>query len=223
MVFFGQDGKGIVIPSRFLTAETAEATRQAATAAIPVSNRLMLAPVIPTASTQPAFEPQGETNNEVRLTLDIDYTDREMTGIAVETSLQQFWETLPNKFLLMTMAAMVGYFMLGLPPLAVFFAGMLLLFLIGVFSAYIKIKRIIRQSERSVCAVRIEFTDREILLFRKADAEGAIHFPWDFLTRAVDCGDRVELYVDNVQQLLIPKRCVEDFEQLRDTIDSHMK
>jgi hypothetical protein len=29
--------------------------------------------------------------------------------------------------------------------------------------------------------------------------------------------------VDNVQQVLIPKRCVEDFEQLRDTIDSHIK
>jgi hypothetical protein len=73
----------------------------------------------------------------------VDYTDREMTGIAVEMFLQQFWETLPNKFLLMTMAATVGYFMLGFPPFAVFLAGMLLLFLIGIFSAYIKIKRII--------------------------------------------------------------------------------
>lgn len=220
MIFFGTDGKGIVIPSRFLTEETALATRQAAMDAIPLSNRMMLAPLIPKATEDaPTLPTDTSANEESLMTVDITYTDREMIGIAVENTLQQFWDTLPNKLLWMTMVATIGFFMLYLPPLPLFLAGLLILFLSSVLAAVVKIKRAMSRTEGAIASIRMEFTEKEVLLVSKNGTEGTLHFPWPFITRAVDCGDRVEMYVDRIQQLLIPKRCVEDFEEFKNLVD----
>lgn len=222
MIFCGMDGKSIVIPARFLTDKTAEATRRAALSSIPAPRQLLLGKLVPSAAEEIPVIPDQIKKQEVLLMMDVEYTDNEMVAIAGETALEQFAASLPNKSLLMTMLASFGYFGLTIKPLPLFLSGMLLLFLVSVIRARIRMRRAITRSERGVCRLRVEFTDAYVELTGKADGMRPMRLPWSHITRAVNCRDTVELYTGKDRQLSIPKRCIADFEELRAIVDSHM-
>jgi hypothetical protein len=60
-------------------------------------------------------------------------------------------------------------------------------------------------------------------LVGKAEGARSLNIPWSHITRAVNCGDTVELYAGESKQLTIPKRCIPDFEELSAVVDGHMK
>lgn len=222
MIFCGMDGRSIVIPARFLTEQAAQATRQAALSAIPATRQLLLEQLVPRAIQNETTDPNQEKSETVLLTVDVEYTDREILSMATETALEQFAESLPNKCMLMTVLASVGYFGLAIKPLPLFLSGVLALFFVSVIRARIRMRRAITQSERGVCRLRIEFSDAYVLLIGKADGMRPMKLPWQHITRAVSCRDTVELYTGKERQLSIPKRCIKDFEELRQIVDSHM-
>lgn len=222
MIFCGLDGKSIVIPARFLTEQTAEATRQAALSNIPAPRQLLLGQLVPGAAEGVTVDPDPVKSEEVLLTVDVEYTDSEIVSIAGEAALEQFGSTLPSKCVFMTMVASFGYFGLAIKPLPLFLAGMLVLFLISVIRARVRMRRAITRTERGVCRLRVEFTDVCVRLTGKADGMRPMRLPWRHITRAVDCRDTVELYTGKDRQLSIPKRCITDFEELREIVDSHM-
>ncbi len=220
MIFCGADGKSIVIPSRFLTEETAEQTRNAAFAHIPPMRQLLLEKI------QPAVQPDSATaplqSEEAILTLDVEYTDNEMVNLAAEASMQRFVHTLPSRVLLTTMIASVGFFMANIRPLPLFLSVLLALFVILFLTARIKMRRAITRTERNICRIRIEFSDYGIRILGKAEAARPMRIPWQHITRAVNCRDTVELYAGSDKQLSIPKRCIPDFDELSAVVDGHM-
>lgn len=221
MIFLGLDGKSIVIPARFLTEQTAEVTRQAVLSHIPATRQLLLEPLVPGAR-DAIFVETKVKSEEVLLTLDVEYTDSEIVSIAGEAAIEQFAASLPNKCVLMTMLASVGYFGFAIKPLPLFLSGVLVLFFAAIICARIKMRRAITRTERGICRLRVEFTDLHVRLVGKADGMRPIWLPWSHITRAVDCRDTVELYTGKDRQLSIPKRCIADFEELREIVDSHM-
>ncbi len=220
LIFCGADGKSIVIPARFLTAETAEITRQAAFSRIPRSQQLLLQPLCLPA--QPDSVELSVKQEETLLTLDVEYTDSEIVGIVSDAAMRRFVRTLPNRFLLMTMIASVGYFMAAIRPIPLFLLGLVVLFVFMVGKARIKMRRTITRTERDVCRMRMEFSDRYVRVNGKADGARPLCIPWGQITRAVSCRDTVELYAGEDRQLTIPKRCIPDFEEFRILVDTHM-
>ncbi len=221
MIFCGADGKSIVIPARFLTEETATHTRQAAFSHVPSMRQLLLEPLQP--ATQPdAVQTAPVKSEETLLTVDVEYTDNEIVNLAAEGALQHFGHTLPNRLLLTTMIASVGYFMVGIRPLPLFLLALLVLFVWSIAAVRIKMRRTITRTERDVCRIRIEFTDQNVRLLGKAESTRPLSIPWNRVTRAVNCRDTVDLYVGGNRQLSIPKRCIADFDELSAVVDSHM-
>ncbi len=223
MIFCGMDGKSIVIPARFLNERTAEATRQAALKNVPIPRQMLISKLVPgIAEGETVSLPDQTTSGEVLLTVEVEYTDTEIVGIAAEAAMERFTASLPNKCILMTMLASFGYFMLAIKPLPLFLSALLVVFLVSVIKARIRMRRAITRTERAVCRLRVEFTDSYILLMGKADGMRPLRLPWSHITRAVNCRDTVEIYTGKDRQLSIPKRCIADFEELSGIIDSHL-
>lgn len=223
MIFCGMDGKSIVIPARFLNEHTAEATRQAALKNIPIPRQMLISKLVPGIGEGQTIDlPDQRTDAEVLLTLEVEYTDNEIVGIAAETAMERFYASLPGNCILMTMLASFGYFVFAIKPLPLFLSAFLIVFLVSVIKARIRMRRTITRTERHICKLRVEFTDAYILLVGKADGMRPLRLPWSHVTRAVNCRDTVEIYTGKDRQLSIPKRCIADFEKLSDIIDSHL-
>lgn len=223
MIFCGMDGKSIVIPARFLNERTAEATRQAALKNVPIPRQMLINKLVPGIEEgQTVTLPDQATDGEVLLTVEVEYTDNEIVGIAAETAMERFFALLPGNCVLMTMLASFGYFVFAIKPLPLFLSALLIVFLISVIKARIRMRRTITRTERGICKLRVEFTDAYILLMGKADGMRPLRLPWSHVTRAVNCRDTVEIYAGKDRQLSIPKRCIADFEELSGLIDSHL-
>ncbi len=224
MIFCGMDGKSIVIPARFLNERTAEATRQAALKNVSLPRQMLVNKLVPSIKEEETVNLSDQTTSEeVLLTVEVDYTDNEIVGIAAEAAMEKFAASLPSKCILMTILASVGYFMLAIKPLPLFLSALLVVFLVSVIKARIRMRRTITRTERRVCKLRVEFTDSYILLVGKADGMRPMRLPWSHVTRAVNCRDTVEIYTGKDRQLSIPKRCISDFEELSGIVDSHVK
>lgn len=223
MIFCGMDGKSIVIPARFLNERTAEVTRQAALKSVPLQRQMLVNKLVPGFDEEETINiPDQTASEEVLLTIDVEYTDNEIVGIAAETAMEQFVASLPSKCVLMTMLASFGYFLLAIRPLPLFLSALLVVFLVSVIKARIRMRRAITRTERRVCKLRVEFTDSYILLLGKAEGMRPLRLPWSHVTRAVNCRDTVEIYAGKDRQLSIPKRCIADFEELSGIVDSHL-
>ncbi len=223
MIFCGTDGKSIVIPARFLNEHTAEVTRQAALKNIPAPRQILVNKLVPgIAEGETVTPPVSTADGESLLTVEVEYTDNEIVGIASETAMERFVASLPSKCILMTMLASFGYFLLAIKPLPLFLSALLVDFLVSVIKARIRMRRAITRTERRICKLRVEFTDAYILLVDKADGMRPMRLPWSHVTRAVNCRDTVEIYTGKNQQLSIPKRCISDFEELRGIVDRHL-
>lgn len=223
MIFCGMDGKSIVIPARFLTEQTAAIIREAARENIPLTRQLLLEKLVPCADEKAiAIECNPKKPEEVLMTVEIEYTDNEIVGIASDAAIEQFFQTIANKCLGMTMLASFGFFAWNIKPLPLFLSALLIAFLVAVIRARTRMRRMITRTERGVCRLRVEFTDAHVLLIGKADGMRPMRLPWKHITRAVDCRDTVEFYTGKDRQLSVPKRCITDFEALREIVDSHM-
>lgn len=217
MIFCGADGHSIVLPSRFLTEETAEFIRQAVTKQIPPMRRFLLQRLnaVTTAETV-AFVPPEET----LLNISFDYTEKELVSMTIDLVLTQFGRTLSNKCLLSTMAAAVGYFVFALPPLAVFLLVLLVFLLGSLLSAWHKAHRAIAQKDENRQSLRLEITNRGLRLFGKG--EKPLVLPWTSITRAVEGPKTVDFYCEKDRQLMIPKRCIEQMDEFRRLVDAQL-
>ncbi len=219
MIFCGFDGRSIVIPSRFLTEQTAEITRQAAIKNLSPAHRLLLGHLVPADM---SLEEPGEAEEQTLLTIPLEYTQKEVISIALDAALLRFARTLSAKCLLCTMLAAMAYLCLFLRPLPVFLLA-LVLFLVGsIFSAYRKIRRTMVATNNEICRMQLNITSRGLRLEGKVEGAKPMVLPWKAITRAVERRDAVEFYIEKEMQLMIPKRCVSDMEELRNTVDSLM-
>ncbi len=217
MIFCGADGHSIVIPSRFLTEEAAEYIRQTVLKKIPPMRRLLLQRLISVATVETITpSPQEET----LLNLSLDYTEKEMVSMAIDSVLVQFSRTLSNKCLLSTMVAAVGYFMFYLPPLPLFLLTLVVFLVASLLFAWHKIHRAAAQTEEEGNRMRLEITSRGLRLFGRG--EKPLILPWTSITRAVERPQTVEFYCEKDRQLTIPKRCIEKMDDFRRVVDDKL-
>ncbi len=217
MIFCGADGHSIVLPSRFLTEEAAEIIRQTVLKKIPPMRRLLLQRLV-SAATAETITPLPE--EETLFTVSLDYTEKEVVSMTIDSALAQFGRTLSNKCLLSTMAAAVGYFVFYLPPLAVFLLTLLVFLVASLFFAWHKAHRAAVQTKKDGSRMRLQITTRGLRLFGRG--EKPIVLPWTVITRAVEGPQTVEFYCEKDRQLMIPKRCIEKMDDFRRLVDDKL-
>ncbi len=217
MIFCGADGHSIVLPSRFLTEDTAEFIRQTVLQKIPPMRRLLLGRLIPAVTVETITPPPEE---ETLLNISLDYTEKEVVSMTIDSVLAQFGRTLPNKCLLSTMAAAVAYFMFYLPPLPVFLLTLVVFLVVSLLSAWHKAHRAAVQTEKEGSRMRLEITNHGLRLFGRG--EKPLILPWTSISRAVEGPQTVEFYCEKDRQLMIPKRCIEKMDDFRRLVDDKL-
>lgn len=216
MVFCGADGHSIVLPARFLTAETAQRIRKTAFAHIPPARRLLVEPLVPAVHVEPVD--MAEIEEETLLSFRFSYTEKELFSMAIDSVLLQFYRTLPNKCLLATVIAAVLYFGFYVSPLPVFLLSLLLFLLGSLFGAWRKSH--LAATPMKTAPMRVDITNRGL---RLAGKENPAILPWNTFTRAVEQQDAVEFYADTDRQFVIPKRCIDDMNEFRRIVDMFVK
>lgn len=217
MIFCGADGHSIVLPARFLTEETAEAVRKVVAQKVPPMSRLLMQKLVP-AQTAETVAPLLE--EQTLLTFSLDYTEKEMVSMTVDSVLLQFGRTLPNKCLLSTMAAAIGYFMFYISPLPLFLLVLFLFFTISLVIAWFKVHRTAVQTKKEGRRMRLDVTSLGLRLFGKG--EKPLVLPWVAITRAVEGKTSVEFYSEKDRQLMIPKRCIDQMDEFRRLVDAQL-
>ncbi len=222
MILFGVGkGKSIVIPKRCLTAEDAEATRKAALAAIPPSRCYLLGRVDAELSSRLPLPEEGVPAPEDPLMLmRVEYTPRELKSQATETAIRNFGEMLPQRMLTAVLIVIVSYFVADIPPLPTFLLCAVVIFLLAIMGARTRVQRALTLSQGEARFVTVELTERLIRIGNKGAEK--LQVPWSYVTRAVEAPCEVEIYVSGDKAFTIPKRCIEDMEQLRRIVDAHL-
>ena len=218
MLFWGVCGKSIVIPKRFLTAEDAELTRQAALAAIAPSRCYLFGRVEAQLTERLPLPEEGvPAPEEPLLQIAVQYTPKELKAQAVEMSIRAYAQKMPKKTLTAVLVTILAYFCFEIPPLPTFLLCSVLLFLFSVLGARLRIGTMLAASDGAIS--RIEFTETAIRIRGKGEP---LTVPWNCVTRAVEAPNEVEFYVSGDKAFSIPKRCVEDMSLLRRLVDTHL-
>lgn len=223
MVFCNTQGRAIVIPARCLTAEDAEATRNAALAAIPSARRRLRAKLIPLATQRLPQSPSAmQEPEEALLTLSVDYTEKEWKTLFTDTAWEQAGYSLPSKSMLALTIAIVACYWQPYFAVPVFLLALLVLFLWPIAFAGKKAMKAVAASEGNALHAVVELTENSIAIHGRQSGGKSLRIPWSRITRAVERPEVVEFYVER-KLLTIPKRCIPDMEELRTFVDSHME
>ncbi len=222
MIFCGREGRSIVIPARCLTAEDAEIVRAAAFNGVPANRRRLLQKLVP-ATCERLPEPELTVpEEEVLLSVSVVYTDGELRGILVDGALQKLVRTIVTKALFAVSAAVAGYLWLTVSVVPTFLLCFVLFCFMPVIAAALRAGGIVRQTEGDILRLKVDFTENGVHLHGGGGRFRHLRVPWEKVTRAVERPDCVELYAEN-RIATIPKRCVEDMDALRDTVDRLME
>ncbi len=223
LMFCMTQGKSIVIPARCLTAEDAEYTKKAALAVISPTRRYVLAEISPKLETkQPIGNILKPMENEELLRVRVEYTAAELKSGLTDTAAQAFFEKFPQKLLVAVFFTILFYFTMETMPLPFFLASLLVLFLSDIIAVRIRAKRAIRVSDGDVCRVQLIFTEKYLQITGKSEHVRRMKVPWECITRAVERPKEVEFFAQT-RILTVPKRCIEDMDELRAIVDGCMK
>lgn len=221
MLFCVEHGKSIVIPKRFLTAEDAELTRQAALAAVAPSRCYLFGRVEAQLVTRLPLPEEGvPAPEDPLLQIMVNYTPKELKAQTLEVSIRSYAQKLPQKTLTAVLVTILAYFGFEISPLPSFLLCSVLLFLFSMVGPQLHIVRTLAASGGDTGSTRVQFTDTAIKI--KGKSGNVLSVPWEFVTRAVEAPREVEFYVSGDKAFVIPKRCVEDMPLLRRIVDTHM-
>lgn len=221
MLFCINGGKSIVIPKRFLTAEDAELTRQAALAAVVPSKCYLFGRVDAMLLTRLPLPEEGVPQPEdPLLQIKVQYEPKELKAQMTESTIRSYVQKLPQKTLTAVFVTILAYFGFEILPLPTFLLCSVLLFLFSVVGARLRVSRVLAASGGEAGSTRIELTDTAIKI--KGRSSETLTVPWKCVTRAVEAPREVEFYVNGEKAFVVPKRCVEDMAQLRRIVDTHM-
>ena len=222
-IFRNRHGKSIVIPSRCLTEADAEATRAASLQAVPVNFRRLTARLkaqLTERLPRPALEKPA--TEEPLLTVKVEYTEKEFRSMMVDTAFEGIPKQLPAKLLLSVVISAVAYEFSAAAMVAVFLLAAMGLILFPVLTAGGKARRVLAATENAALTAVVELTPSHVRLRGTGEHGKTLEVPWNRVTRAVELPNRVELYTTK-KLLILPKRCVEDMDELRRVVDEQMQ
>ncbi len=223
LLFCVEQGKSIVIPARCVTEQEAQQTKQAMQNRVAPGNYYLVSPLRPakehTASAAPA---KWADNAESLMTITMDITASEFKAELTDTVIREFFNKFSGKMLTAVTFTIIFYFVWNTLPLPMFLLALLLLFVGDIMLIRFRARRSIALSNGDVCRLTVDFTEQYIGMVRKAKDSHRLKIPWNRITRAVERPRQVEFYVDRSRMLTIPKRCIENMDQLRGLVDAHM-
>lgn len=222
MLVFGGAERSIVLPARCLTPYDADAARQMALNRIPISRQKLLGRLIPGASQRlPLPNLERPDRVEPEMTLLLDYTPDEFLRMITSSTLEGFTKNLPTTGFFAFVMALSFELLLDIPALLVFVAIVAGLFFFGFFGNRSRAKRTLMVTGGEAPRMQVEFSPVGVLVRNTGEPGKELQLPWAMVTRAVDRNDRVDFYAHSLF-LTIPKRCIQDMDQLRSLVDRHM-
>lgn len=223
LLFCVEQGKSIIVPARCLTEQAAQQTKQAAQNRVEPSKQYLLSPIRPSnehpAPVVPMASPASE---EPILTITMDITSGEFKADLTDTVIRDFFNKFSGKMLTAVTFTIIFYFVWNTMPLPMFLLSLLVLFVGDVVRVRFRARRAIALSDGDVCRATVNFTEQYVGITRKAKESRRLQIPWYRITRAIERPQQVEFYVGRSRMLTIPKRCIENMEQLRHLVDAHM-
>ncbi|MDD2418303.1 MAG: hypothetical protein PHR18_02300 [Oscillospiraceae bacterium] len=223
IVILSSHTPAIVIPGRCLTPEFCEGLRQAALSAIPIARQKVQSRIVPSA-TQPILPPEmtqvgQEWEQEEELSVEIDYKREEVVKIATDTAMRSFLKMLPVYSVISMLVAMYFGFQYG------FITGIILYLVIN--AAFIGFRLLTPRvgagrafdNMQESATIMVKLKRPGIIINSRKNPRG-VRLAWSSLTRAVERPDSVD-FISHSTLLRIPKRCIKDFKELKDFVDSH--
>ena len=219
MVFLTANRRSIVIPARYLTAESASAVRAAADK-LPYRNRRFLGRVVPKGEIPAAACPPEDT---VLWEQTIRYEPDELADLIRNNVLQNFVKRLPFHSV---MSALFG-FGLGwgdgsniLPCIGWFLGFFGLTALTNLVLPRRRANMIAAQADVAGRTVTVKLTDRGVWM--TDPNKGFAVLPWHVIDHVIDRDTFVEI-TRGGQSIRIPKRYIDDFATFDTLICTHWK
>lgn len=213
-IFVNTQGRGIVLPARCMTKENADAVREIATSALPLSLCKVKALIVceretpmeitETAPTAPLFE------------ANIAYTGEDRAFIAKELSFRGVKSSvLPGSIIGFMLALLVANGSDLLAAMLVFWGTLLIFVGFTFFSARSRAKFMLSQEN---FRFTFKITEKAVIA-DGGERRGIISIPWKTLKHAVEGKDYLEFYNQN-QYICVPKRLIEDMDSFRRLVDT---
>lgn len=222
MLFCVNGGKSIVIPARCLTVEDAELTKKAAFEKIPQTRRYLMEPIAAQLEQRASIKETVGENDEILMTVNVEFTSSELKSQLTETAIQQYVENLPQKVLVSVFLTIMVYFAFEITPLPVFLMGMVVLFFWDIVMARLRARRAIRVTEGAARFVTLELGEKALYIRGRGPSARRMILPWSYITRAGEWPKEVVFFANRIRAFVVPKRCVDDMEQLRQIVDAHI-
>ena len=222
MIFCNPNGKHILLPSTYLTEDDAEFLRQAVLKHIPPNRQKWLKKLEPRAGERLPL-PSLEAADEPELyALRFQYTPKELRAFMLEVTVDGVVKQLPTKalvllFVLTLLIAMDSLFLI--PVAAVVMLGWVLLPL--VVSPF-QVNRAITNTNGAVLTVTVAMTEHAMyIVTQNGKEQRKSRLLWTYVTRAVLRDDSVEFYTPD-KILSIPRRCIDDLDELERVVDTYV-
>ena len=214
----------IVLPSRCLTPDDAEAVRRAVFAAVPVPRQRIISSFEPAAKEHIVRPETGafelDKVEEDAITVDVSYTREEFVKIAVDSALRNYLKFLPFFSVMSLISALMLWllfsFWVGIAAYVIFNAGLIGFNLYSAKTRSARLYDSLPQARLTAC-----FTEDGITLKAAGGGQRAA-VKWGSITRAVERPDSLDFYSKAIF-IRIPKRCVGDLSGLLEFINSHYK
>lgn len=222
MIFCAPQGRSIVIPARFLTEDDANTLRELACLNIPSERRRMIGKLIAGTTERLPLPSLTLSQEEPLMTVAVTYTEKEAFDMLDESVWVGIKETMPQKVILSASIAMIAYLLFEMIALPVFGLAVLLNVLLPFLTTRIGLKRAIKASDGEVLKVTVALTEQALCFTGTAENGKRSRIPWERVTRAVERPSYVDYYATE-KLVSIPKRCIDDMENLRRITDEKME
>lgn len=222
MILLSSSSRAIVLPARCMTGADADMVRRVVLPGIPIVRQRLLDRMVPRAShrmSPPDFS-EERTAPEELVVISLEYQPAEFTKMMSDSALRAYVRMLPLYSGLALLSAIMFGLLSGLGVGILVFLGILgVLLLLNMMSARSRAAMALQRMPYDGMKLRLSLTEQGIVL-RAANGEDT-RFGWNAIRRAVERPDCVEFYTTN-SFIRVPKRCIEDMEQLRRVVDAHI-
>ncbi len=219
MAFVSQGAQRIIIlPARCMTAQAAKAVRETVFANGSRVQRRVIKRMEAKATVPIARRPMAEVPRTL-YTVDVTYEPSELAQLHADIAWKHYVRNLPNILSVsLLFAAMFALIEENLPIFFLVACGIPLLFLLfTTLSGRMTAKR---ASQQQPTRMRLELTDRGVqAMFSPSEQMTAAR--WHSITRAVERPTCVEFYYGDDHLLRVPKRCIDDMNELRRLVDTY--
>lgn len=222
MIFCAVQGRSIVIPARCLIEEDADAIRELACLNIPPERRRMIGKLIAGTAERLPLPFLAVPQEEPLFTVSVEYTEKEAFDLLDDSIFRGIKETLPQKILVSAGVAMIAYLLFEAMAIPVFCLAVLMNVLFPFFTTRMGFKRAVKVSNGEVLKVTVTLTEQAICCTGTVGDQKRTRIPWSRVTRAVERPSYVDYYA-NDKPIRIPKRCIDDMDELRRITDQHME